>query len=76
VSAWLGPIDPLWELGEGQGYDELLPHSVLMTEGDLSLRVLDLPTLIDVKAKTGRAKDRAVLPVLIATLEESSKKRP
>jgi hypothetical protein len=32
--------------------------------------VLDLPTLIEVKARTGRARDRAVLPVLIATLEE------
>jgi len=32
--------------------------------------VLDLPTLIEVKAKTGRAKDRVALPVLIATLEE------
>jgi len=76
LSTTLGPIDPLCELGEGEGYEELLPHSVLMTEGDLSLRVLDLPTLIAVKAKTGRAKDRAVLPVLIATLEESSKKQP
>jgi hypothetical protein len=76
LSTTLGPIDPLCELGEGQGYEELLPHSVLMTEGDLSLRVLDLRTLIEVKAKTGRAKDRAVLPVLIATLEERSKKQP
>ncbi len=39
-------------------------------------RAASLPTLIAVKAKTGRAKDRAVLPVLIATLEESSKKQP
>jgi hypothetical protein len=37
------------------------------------VRVLDLPTLIDIKSKTGRAKDRAMLPVLIATLEERSR---
>ncbi|MDI3290050.1 hypothetical protein [Polyangium sp. 15x6] len=76
LSTMLGPIDPLCELGEGQGYEELLPHTVVMTDGDLTLRVLDLPTLIDVKSKTGRAKDRAVLPVLLATLEESSKMQP
>ncbi|MDI1429969.1 hypothetical protein [Polyangium sorediatum] len=48
----------------------------VMTDGDLTLRVLDLPKLIDVKSKTGRAKDRAVLPVLLATLDESSKMQP
>jgi len=76
LSTTLGPIDPLCELGEGQGYEQLLPHTVVMTDGDLTLRVLDLPTLIDVKSKTGRAKDRAVLPVLLATLEESTKMQP
>jgi hypothetical protein len=76
LSTSLGPLDPLCELGEGEGYDELLPHSIQVTDGDLTLRVLDLPTLIAVKARTGRAKDRAVLPVLIATLEESAKRQP
>jgi hypothetical protein len=70
LSTSLGPFDPLCELEEGQGYDELLEHSEVLTEGDLSFRVLDLPTLIAVKIKTGRAKDRAVLPVLVATLRE------
>jgi hypothetical protein len=73
LSTSLGPLDPLCELGEGQGYDELLEHSEVMTDGELRIRVLDLPTLIDVKSKTGRAKDRAVLPVLIATLEERNR---
>jgi len=33
-------------------------------------RVLDLPTLIEIKTKTGRAKDRLMLPVLVALAEE------
>jgi hypothetical protein len=36
-------------------------------------RWLDLPTLIAVKTKAGRPKDRLVLPVLIATFEEREK---
>ena len=74
LSTTLGPLDPLCELGEGQGYDELLPHTIVLTDGPLTLRVLDLPTLIDVKSRTGRAKDRVVLPILIATLEEQQKR--
>ena len=70
LSTSLGPLDPLCELGKGQGYDELLPHTEILSDGGITIRVLDLPTLIEVKARTGRARDRAVLPVLIATLEE------
>ena len=31
---------------------------------------MDLPTLIELKTKTGRAKDRLMLPVLIALAEQ------
>ena len=75
LSTSLGPIDPLCELGEGQGYDELLSRTELVTGGGPALRVLDLPTLIEVKAKLGRAKDRLMLPVLVATLEEREKNK-
>jgi hypothetical protein len=54
----LGKLDVLCELGEGEGYEEF------------QLRVLGLPRLIAVKARAGRPKDRAVLPVLVATLDE------
>jgi hypothetical protein len=68
---WLGPIDPLCELAEGKGYDDLLAHSVpMITEDERTLQVLDLPTLIELKTKAGRPKDRVVLPILIATLQE------
>jgi hypothetical protein len=68
LSTSLGPLDPLCEIGDRQGYEELLPHSEVMTDGSLSLRVLDLSTLIDLKSRTGQAKDLLMLPVLIATL--------
>jgi hypothetical protein len=73
LSTSLGPIDPLCELDAGQGYDELLAHSQLMSDGEHMLRVLDLATLIAVKTKAGRPKDRLVLPILIATLQERDK---
>lgn len=56
-----------------QGYDELLAHSESLVDEGRQLRVLDLPTLIRVKTKAGRPKDRVMLPVLIATLQEREK---
>jgi hypothetical protein len=76
LSTTLGPIDPLCEIGEGQGYDELLPHTEVVRDEGLSLRVLDLPTLVEMKTKAGRPKDRVVLPILIATIEERQKAAP
>src|SRR5882724_2139543 len=73
LSTSLGPIDPLCELDAGQGYDELLPHSVSVRDEGKLLHVLDLPTLIAAKTKAGRPKDRIVLPILIATLQERNK---
>lgn len=75
LSTSLGPLDPLCELEEGQGYEELLSHSESVVDEGRALRVLDLPTLIAVKTKVGRAKDRMMLPILVATLEERSKVR-
>lgn len=66
----LGKLDVLCELSEGEGYDEIVGDTVLMESGALRLRVLGLPRLIAVKAAAGRPKDRAVLPVLVATLDE------
>lgn len=66
-----GPVDVLGTLAGGRDYAQLLPHTVEqpLTEG-LSVRMLDLPTLIQVKQETGREKDRLMLPVLRRTLEE------
>ncbi|HEY0480242.1 MAG TPA: hypothetical protein VGD37_22125 [Kofleriaceae bacterium] len=70
LSTSLGPFDPLCQLDEGMGYDELLVHSQSLVEEGRLLRVLDLPTLIAVKTKAGRPKDRVMLPLLVATLQE------
>jgi len=70
LSTVLGPVDPLCELGPGQGYDQLLAHTDVLRDEDLEIRVLTLEKLIEVKAGAGRAKDRLALPVLVATLQE------
>jgi hypothetical protein len=50
----------------------IAPHAVEMTDGTLRLRVLDLPTLIELKSDTGRARDRMVVPVLLALLRQQN----
>jgi hypothetical protein len=70
----LGKLDVLCELGEGEGYDEIVGDTVVLPLGAAELRVLGLPRLIAVKGRAGRPKDRAVLPVLIATLDQQKKR--
>jgi len=67
-----GPLDLLGTIGRGLGYEDLLPHAVekKIAEG-VSVKVLDLPTLIALKEELGDEKDRAMLPILRRTLAES-----
>lgn len=67
-----GDLDCLGAVGDGQSYEDLLEHApeVELEEG-LIVRIIDLPTLIDLKEKAGRPKDIAALPVLRATLAET-----
>ena len=69
----LGKLDVLCELSLGEGYDELLPHTVLLELAGYRVRVLGLEKIIEAKTRAGRPKDRAVLPVLLATLDEIRK---
>ena len=70
----LGPLDLLGSIGNGRAYPDLLIHTVEMKIGPaLSVRVLDLETQIAIKEEVGGDKDRAALPVLRRTLEESRK---
>lgn len=69
-----GMLDVLCELANARGYEELLPHTVEMEDRGVRLRVLDLPTLIEVKAEAGRPKDKLAIPVLIAALEEQKRR--
>ena len=70
-----GPLDVLCEVSGSRGFDELVPHTVELSDFDMKLRVLDLPMLIKVKAEANRPKDRMALPILIATLDERQKPR-
>jgi hypothetical protein len=70
LSTDLGPLDPLCRLHDGRGYEELLVHSEVVTDGQIQLRVIDLPTLIEIKSTTGRSKDKLIVPVLLALLAE------
>ncbi len=66
----LGPLDVLCVLHDGRGFDELLSKSAWFTDHERRLLVLDLPDLIVVKAAANRPKDRVVLPILLALLED------
>ncbi len=70
-----GPLDVLGSIGNGRTYRELVAHSPAIDFGEgLVVQVLDLETLIAVKEEVGSEKDRAVLPVLRRTLEESRRR--
>jgi hypothetical protein len=70
----LGPMDVLCVLHDGRGFDELFERSVLVEDGERRYRILDLPDLIQVKAAANRPKDRIVVPILLALLEERTKR--
>jgi hypothetical protein len=71
----LGPIDVLGEIGASEGYEQLLPHCTLTPlSEDLTVQVLNLDKLIQVKEQAGRDKDLAALPVLRRTLEERNRR--
>ncbi len=69
LSTELGPLDPLCRLHDGRGFDELVTHTVILSDGEISIRVLDLKTLIEVKGSTKRLRDKLVVPLLVALLE-------
>jgi len=66
LSTRFGPLDVLCQLHDGRGFAELLAHTELIEDEGFSVRILDLPTLIQIKASTGRAKDRMMVPILLA----------
>ncbi len=70
----LGPLDVLGLIGSGHTYEDLLPHCVEMRiRRGLTVRLLDLATLIQTKEETAGEKDRAALAVLRQVLEEKSR---
>lgn len=69
-----GPLDLLGAVTPGWGYEDLLGQTIeIEIATGLTVRVLDLSTLVRLKEELGREKDLAVLPVLRRTLEERRK---
>jgi hypothetical protein len=69
-----GPLDVLGIIGSGRHYEDLLAHTVEMRVGKgLTVRLLDLATLIETKQETAGEKDHAVLAVLRRLLEQKSR---
>ncbi len=72
----LGPLDLLGPVGPNLAYADLLQQSRLLNLGDgLTLRVLELDALIQLKEEAGSAKNAAILPILRQTLKEQRKTR-
>ena len=65
----LGPLDILGRLHDGDGFAELLPHSIEVGE-PLRFRIVDLPRLIAIKVGTGRPRDRFVAALLVDLLRQ------
>ena len=68
-----GPLDVLGKIGLGRSYQDLIADSIKRSLGEITICVLGLEALIRTKIEAARDKDRAVLPILRRTLEESSK---
>ncbi len=68
----LGPLDALCRLHDGRGFDELIAHTVILSDDEISICVLDLKTLIEIKESTKRPRDQLVVPLLAALIERKS----
>ena len=65
-----GPLDLLGRIEEGLEYDDLLSDSVRYNIEGHEVQVLSLRRYTELKEKSERPKDQAVIPLLRATLEE------
>ncbi len=70
----LGALDLLGSIGNGLTYQDLAGRTVTYELGQSRVQVLELAAVIETKTHANRDKDRAVLPVLLRTLE--MKNRP
>ena len=67
-----GRLDVLGRIEGGRGYDDLLPFTVESLIGDAAVRLLSIETILEIKRTSGRAKDRAIVPLLEAVLRRRS----
>jgi predicted nucleotidyltransferase len=69
-----GPLDALGTIADDLGYEQLRPFTApVLIEIGLTIHLLQLEKLIELKEKAGRPKDQAVLFQLRAVLKEQHK---
>ena len=74
LSTTYGPLDLLGSVGSGRGFDELASRSTeVRLAPNLTVRLLSLEALIELKEEVGHEKDLATLPILRRTLQEKDK---
>ena len=69
-----GPLDVLGFVGKGRRYEDLTASSRTLLVGALSVRVLELATLIEEKKALGRPKDQAVIALLESVLRHGDRR--
>jgi hypothetical protein len=69
-----GPLDLLGTIEETTGFPELIADSDSIHLVSRA-RVLKLERLIQIKQRLGRPKDQAMLPLLLATLDEINRSK-
>lgn len=70
-----GPLDLLGTIEHTSGFPELVADSDWVDLGVARARVLRLERLIQIKQRLGRPKDQAMLPLLLATLDETNRSK-
>lgn len=70
LTTTIGDIDLLGEITGGGGYEDLLPHSIVVDLFGHECRCLDLPWLIKTKRAAGRPRDLEAIAELETLLEE------
>lgn len=70
MSTRAGPLDLLGCIEDDLGYADLLGDSVPYAIDGQQVQVLSIRRYLELKEKSDRPKDRAVVPILRATLEE------
>jgi hypothetical protein len=73
LSTPFGDLDCLGTIEEATTYEDILPDVDEMALDDITILVISLPRLIEVKKKLTRPKDQVALLQLTATLEEREK---
>lgn len=69
----LGALDLFGDITGGGGYDDLLPHTIMLDLFGVSCRCLGLKRLTEVKRAAGRPRDLEAVAELEALLEMKEK---